>query len=279
MGAGGHSLTSKSLTAPRRDAAPKGVRHCATRAPEGRNVVPEIVDAVTSFGSYPGKQVDWSLEALLGILQENGVDRALSLSLKGVYYDFEEGNDETLAVSREHPVIVPVATIDPRRHLGCIDEVGRRAEQGFRVFRFFPTEQGWPWDFLPFRNLLRELAKYDVRLMLPVAGNGAITALFDPLEAHAPGVRTLLTGVTYSNLAELLAALEATDRLYTDVHMMDSPNALELIADEVGVERIIFGSNSPEREFRSALNVVTYASLSEADKRKVLAKNVEAFLA
>ncbi|MGD8238068.1 MAG: amidohydrolase family protein [Armatimonadota bacterium] len=240
--------------------------------------MPEILDAVTSFGAYPGKQVDWSLEALLGVLQQNGVGRALSLSRKGVYYDFEEGNDETLAVTREHPAIMPVATIDPRRHLGCIAEVGRRVEQGFRVFRFFPAEQGWPWNFLPFHNLLRELAGCDVRLMLPVSGNGAITAVHDALKAHAPDLPVLLIGVTYSNLAELIAALRATDRLYTDVHMMDSPNALELIADEAGVERLIFGSNSPERELRSALNVVTYSSLSDADKRKVLAENAEAFL-
>jgi predicted TIM-barrel fold metal-dependent hydrolase len=241
--------------------------------------MPGMFDAVTAFGSYPGKQVDWSLETLLGILRDNGVGRALSLSLKGVYYDFEEGNDETLAVSRHHEAIVPVATIDPRRHLGCIEEVGRRVEQGFRVFRFFPTTQGWPVEFLPLRNLLRELARFDVRLMLPVSGNGAITAVLDALDACAPALPVLLIGVSYANLAELLAALKASDRLYTDVHMMDSPNALEIIADEVGVERIIFGSNSPEREFRTALNVVTGSTLSEADKHKVLSSNIEAFLA
>lgn len=240
--------------------------------------MPEIFDAVTSFGSYPGKAVDWSLETLLGILRDNGVSRALSLSLKGVYYDFEEGNDETLEVSRRHEAIVPVATIDPRRHLGCIEEVGRRVAQGFRVFRFFPADQGWPVGFLPFGNLLQELAQHDVRLILPVSGNGAITAVLDVLDQYAPAVPALLIGVNYSNLAELIAALKASDRLYTDVHLLDSPNALEIIADAVGVERIIFGSNSPEREFNSALNVVTYSTLSEADKQKVLAGNVAAFL-
>jgi len=241
--------------------------------------MPDILDAVTTFGSYPGKQVDWSLETLLGILRDNAVRSALSLSLKGVYYDFEEGNDETLAASREHEAIVPVATIDPRRHLGCIEEVGRRVQQGFRVFRFFPTQQGWPVDFLPFRNLLRELSQHDVRLAFPVSGNGAITALLDVLDAYAPALPALLIGVSYANLAELLAALHASDRLYADVHMMDSPNALEIIADEVGVERIIFASHSPEREFRTALNVVTGSTLSEAEKAEVLSANLEALLA
>ncbi len=240
--------------------------------------MPGIFDAVTSFGSYPGKQVDYSLDTLLEILRDNGVDRALSLSLKGVYYDFEEGNDETLAASQEHEAIIPVATIDPRRHIGCMEEVARRVEQGFRVFRFFPADQGWPVDFLPFRNLLRELAKHDVRLIFPASGNGAVTALFDVLAAHAPGAPALLTGVSYANLAELIAALKASDRLYADVHMLNSPNALELIAEEAGIERIVFGSGSPAREFLTALNVVTASTLSEADKQRILSENAEAFL-
>ncbi|MFQ6099388.1 MAG: hypothetical protein ACE5O2_16770, partial [Armatimonadota bacterium] len=134
-----------------------------------------IVDVLTTFGACPGRRADWSLDSLLSILDRHGVGKALSLSLKGVAYDFSEGNDETLQVSRRHPVIEPVATIDPRRHFGCVEEVSRRVEQGFRVFRFFPTEQGWPINFLPFRRLLERLAEHDVRLILPIAGPGSAT--------------------------------------------------------------------------------------------------------
>ena len=42
-----------------------------------------LCDATTCFGASPAKRADWSLATLLAILEEQGVERALTLSLQG----------------------------------------------------------------------------------------------------------------------------------------------------------------------------------------------------
>jgi predicted TIM-barrel fold metal-dependent hydrolase len=235
-----------------------------------------IVDAVTTFGACPGRDVDWSLETLLSLLDRHGVEKAFSLSLKGIHYDFEEGNDETLQASKRHPVLEPVATIDPRRHLGCADEIAKRVDQGFRLFGFFPSEQGWPLNFLPFRRLLEHLAEHDVRLLLPAAGAGTPTLIHDTLAGYE--IPTLLTGAGYSIMAELMAVLQANPRFHTDLHLLDTHDGVDLLAAEVGVERLMFGSDVPQRYFESALGLVTASHLSGEAKQAILRENALRFL-
>jgi predicted TIM-barrel fold metal-dependent hydrolase len=234
-----------------------------------------IVDAVTTFGSCPGRDVDWSLDALLSLLDRHGVEKAFSLSLKGIHYDFEEGNDETLQASKRHGVLEPVATIDPRRHLGCADEVRKRVDQGFRLFGFFPSEQGWPVNFLPFRRLLERLAEHDVRLVLPAAA-GVPTLIHDTLAGYE--IPTLLTGAGYSMMAELIAVLQANPTFYTDLHLLDTHDGVDVLAAQVGVERLVFGSDVPQRYFESALGLVTASHVSDAAKRAILRENALRFL-
>jgi len=235
-----------------------------------------LLDATTSFGSSPAKRADWSLPTLLTILEKHGVERALTLSLRGKYYDFTSGNVETLAACRDHSILRPVATIDPRRYLGCLDEVARSAEAGCVAFRFFPDHQGWPLEWLPFLEIAEAIARADLPVILPGGAPGNITLagrLLSPL-----GLRVLFLGVGYGNMAEALAALRAHPAFYFDTHLMDTPEALEVLCRDGGEERVVFGSNAPERYFESALNILQAADLSVDQRKAISGGNLRRFL-
>jgi len=235
-----------------------------------------LLDATTSFGSSPAKRADWSLPTLLAIVEKHRVERALTLSLRGKYYDFASGNIETMAACRDHPVLSPVATIDPRRYLDCLETVARCAEAGFVAFRFFPDHQVWPLEWLPFLEIAEAIARVGLPVILPGGAPGSITLagrLLAPL-----GLRVLFLGVGYANMAEALTALKVYPTFYFDTHLMDTPEALEVLCRGGGEERVVFGSNAPERYFESALNMLQAAELSADQRQAISGGNLRRFL-
>ena len=230
-----------------------------------------IIDINTFFGPSDRANVKWTLDDLLRLVDQYEIERALTLSLRGVYYDFVAGNTDTLQVCRQHPELVPVATIDPRRYMECADEVQRCVDEGVRVFRFFPDVQGWPMDHLHFLHLCEQIADAGAAIMVPGGANGMPSAAARLLGEM--GTPVVVLGVSYNTFAELLAAMDASEDIYCDGHLFDTPGAYELVREVGGEHRAMFGSGIPERYFASAYFMVKYAELSDEERDAILYAN------
>lgn len=235
-----------------------------------------MIDACTLFGSWSTRKADTSLDALLRIMADHQVDRFLSLSTTGVFYEYEEGNQETLQHSKRHPQIIPVATVDLRKYFGGKHIVARLRDQGFAALRLFPDLQGWPLQYEPFHAILAELAHTQMPLILPAAGLGAITQAARLAEPH--GVPLILSGVNYSHLAEALAVMQRSKTVFVETSLLDTPDGYELFVREVGADRLLFGSNAPLHYFSSAFLTLQRAQISPTDKRLILGRNIERLL-
>lgn len=236
-----------------------------------------IVDCNTVVGFFPRRHVDTTPQALLSIMDKYGVVRALCISTTGIFYDYRRGNEETLAIARNsNNRLLPVATVDPRQYLNCAEEIERRARQGWRLFRFFPDYQGWPLNFAPFREIVHQLNELQLAWMIPVQSLGAATQIADMVaDLQTP---VIFTRVSYSNLGEVLCVMKGMPHIYVETHLLNSPDAFEVVAATVGVERLIFGSFAPLHYFASAYMPLQYSSLSDDDKRKVLVENIRVVL-
>lgn len=235
-----------------------------------------IIDMVTSFGIDPTRQTSWGVEELLAILERHEVERAFTHSLRAVRYAGPEGNDETLRVCAEHDALEPVATVDPRRYFDAHEDVRRRFEEGCRVFRFFPDVQGWPFEFLPFVKICETLAELGARVIVPASSCGEATRVAERLaDLELP---VLLIGGGYTNIGELLAVMAEFPNIYCDAHMHDSPSALEVIMAHCGEDRVMFGSDSPVREFLPPLLMARHAEITDEQRRRYLRENALAFL-
>ncbi|MGC9316952.1 MAG: amidohydrolase family protein [Armatimonadota bacterium] len=235
-----------------------------------------IIDMVTSFGTDPTRSVDWGVAELLAILERHEVERAYAHSLRAVHYAGPEGNDETLRACAEHEVLEPVATLDPRRYFDAHEEARRRFEQGCRVFRFFPDVQGWPLELLPFVKICETLAELGARAIVPARSYGEATRVAERL-AHLE-LPVLLIGGRYTNIGELLAVMAEFPNVYCDGHAQNSPYALELIMQQCGEGRVMFGSDSPMREFLPPLLMARHAEITDEQRRRYLHDNAFAFV-
>jgi predicted TIM-barrel fold metal-dependent hydrolase len=230
-----------------------------------------LFDVSTVFGVWPKRRADISLPTLRRLMREHHITRACTLSAAGIFYDFIEGNNETLAVAAAHPELTPVGTVNPCRWLGCLDEARRLIDQGVRLFRFFPQFQEWHINQAPFRKLLREaLAPAGVVLMLPA--DLGFTTIGDMAAAIPNPV--IIEAFKYSFLAEAIVVMQETANIYIETHMINSPNWVELLKAEVGVERLIFGSNAPLAYVSAATAQIEHASISAADKALIFGGNL-----
>jgi len=231
-----------------------------------------VIDANTHFGFLPHRDTDVSVDRLLASMKELGVASALTYSLKGVSYDASEGNDETYAVTRANPKLRPVATVDPRRHIGVVEEIEKRKEQGFVALRLFPEVQGWSINSALTKPIILTLARLHMPLIVSGAGSGTPTNVLRAVEnAEIP---VILTGVGYFNLAEALEVCKEHSSVYLEAQIIDPPDSLRVAVDAVGAERIVFGSNHPSCSMRASLNLIAESGLSNREKSLIFSGNV-----
>lgn len=168
-----------------------------------------------------------------------------------------------------------MGTVNPSRWIGCLDEATWLVDQGVRLFRFFPQHQEWTISQAPFRRLVEKvLAPTGVAMMIP-AGVG-FTAIGE-LAAEIPNP-VIVESFKYAALAEAAVVMQETPNVYVETHMINSPNWVELLKNEVGVDRIVFGSNAPLSYVSAATAQVVFAAVSPRDKALILGENLRPIL-
>jgi len=231
-----------------------------------------IVDANTIFGSmWPFERRDISLAKLKGEMARFGVDRALTLSAKGIFYDHIRGNDETKEVCSKDPRFIPALTVDPRPLISHDEEIEGGKLEGFKILRLFPEYQGFTIRSSHVKRIAAKAMERDLPLMVP-AREGMESVL--ELLRESKGLRIILAGVGYSEVAELLVAMEESPNLYVETRLLDSPDGIGMLVGKFGADRLIFGSGSPLGYVGSSLNLIRHAPISEAEKGAILADNI-----
>jgi predicted TIM-barrel fold metal-dependent hydrolase len=240
-----------------------------------------IVDGNALFGFWPRRRLEASLAAVVQTAAAWGVSSLAVCSIRGIFHDVARGNDETLAACRSDARLIPVATVNPLRLFGGEAEVVRTAAAGAHLFRFFPEYQGWDYRFRPFRVLLRAVrAAGGVAMVSARLGGhleaGAVSQLLTALEETR--ARCILTGIYYGNLAESIDAARGYDGLFLETHLLNGPDSLEVAADEIGPDRLIYGSGAPLHYVAASMLPLRHCRLGDEAKVAVAGGNLTRLL-
>lgn len=238
-----------------------------------------IFDACTLFGPWPRHVADLSVETLLQGMAQNKITHSLITATSGIFYDYRQGNSETLAVAKANSSqLFPVATLDPRAYPECLEEVDSRAAEGFRLFRFFPDRQEWPIRYAPFQECLKKCESVSIPIAVEIAQAGDCTALAEATASLKTPV--LLAGVTSRLLPEALAVMREDSKFYVETTHLLSPGTFETIRDTVpqGAERLVFASYAPLRYLSVSLAPILTSTLSNEDKAAALGGNLRRLL-
>lgn len=233
----------------------------------------EIIDANTIFGPWPIVRADMSVERLVKALVNHGVSKAFTLSTVGIMHNAGDGNGETLRNCADQNTLIPVATIDPRGYFGPAGMLGKIIEQGFKMFRFYPLLQDWPLDHAAFCDVLDEIEELNVPVMVQARDTGNPSAL-----ARILGNRKtifILEGISFENMAEAVSVMKKHENVMCETRELRVPGALRFLVDQVGADRIVFGSGCLRSSLASALGYVMDAEISDDAKAAIFGGNIK----
>jgi predicted TIM-barrel fold metal-dependent hydrolase len=221
-------------------------------------------------------RADMSVDRLVQALQHHGVGQALAISTLGALHNHGDGNADTLRVCKSQPMLLPVATVDPRGYFGPPGVLAKLKEQGFRMFRFFPMLQEWRLDHAAFCDILDEIEPLGLPVMMQARETGYPTALMKSLDGHKANF--ILEGVAFENMAETVSVMRKHENVLLDTRELKVPGALRFVVDQIGADRIIFGSGCLRSSLASSLSYVTESEITDEQKASILAGNIKRLL-
>lgn len=236
----------------------------------------EIIDANAIFGPWPIVRADMPIERLITAMSNHGVSRALAVSTVGALHNHGDGNAETLKLCSEQPALIPVATIDPRGYFGATGMVEKLKEQGFRLLRFFPELQGWSLDHAAFLDILDEASSANMPIMVQTRNTGNPTVMARSLNGRP--LITILEGVSFENMAEAVSVMRKNESIITDTRELRVPGALRFLVDQVGADRVVFGSGCLGSSLAAALGYINDAEISDENKAQIFGGNIKRLL-
>ncbi|MEV1240870.1 amidohydrolase family protein [Nonomuraea sp. NPDC050022] len=137
---------------------------------------------------------------------------------------------------------VPVGVVDLRDPVGAGHEMDRLAAAGVRAVRLFPDEQGVEPGFPSVRHVARRAARLDMTVLT----GGDVRRFWQPfagLEA-----RVVFLDTHFYHLGDFLVAAADEPGFHTSTRLLNSPDALETVAAELGADRLLYGSRTPHYE-------------------------------
>ncbi len=235
----------------------------------------EWIDANTFFGTWYRRRLDVPPAELVRLLKEAGTARALTLSLAGPLLEAAEGNELTRLACIQHRELIPFGTVDPRVYTGG-EAVKRLCELGCAAVRLTNGMNGYALEASTVEIILKECAEDDVTAFVDVAGHGQPTAI--ERLAEGTGCRIVLCGMHHVLLAEAVACMKRSPRLYLETSRLNTPDAVRIVCREVGPDRVCFGSGAPFNYAACARMVAEHQVLDGEELAWVASKTVLSLL-
>lgn len=233
----------------------------------------QIVDVSGHFGAVPFAHQSWTSAQVVARASAVGITQTYVVSLTGVYHEAGMGNADAHAAAGDHKSLTAAAVVDPRSGPRAIEQVEQSIDSGVRLFRVFRGAQGdWPPTESTFLEIVKRIGAAGLVLMANL-GNpiGEITEHMDAIGDL--DIATIFANVTYATLGEALTVMRTDSRVHLESHRLCRPDTLELIAAEVGADRVLFGTSGPPFNALAALHLVEHANVPAPDRRLMLSGN------
>ncbi|HEX4815028.1 MAG TPA: amidohydrolase family protein [Nonomuraea sp.] len=201
------------------------------------------LDVDVLVGAYPDRDgPPGTADSVLETLARHRIRGAAVASLRAALFDTRSGNDEVLALAAAAPRVTPVGAVDLRDPIGAVRELDRLAAAGAGAVRLFPDEQGVQAGF----PSVRHVAGHAARLGLTVLTGGDVRAFWQPFAGL--GATVVFLDTHFYHLGDFLVAAADEPGFHTSTRLLNSPDALELAAAELGADRLLYGSRAPHCE-------------------------------
>lgn len=235
-----------------------------------------IIDINTVYGPDGSSNLESTKVKLEDYLQKNGISSAFTLNTYGIYHNYIDGNANTLNDCKDSSNLMPVATLDMRGFFGESSILDNIKASGFKAIKFFPNIQNWQLDNMVFEEVLNMNNITKLPLIINASEFGDITKLNNVLSNFDYPI--ILSKVSFTNLSEAICIMKKYSNVLIETSNFKIHFVLDKVIDTVGVDRVVFGSNSLEYLAKVAIDYINSASISDSDKEAIFYSNIKKFI-
>ena len=258
-------------------------------------------DANSALGEWPSRRVNSLtlqdrpalVRQRLALMDKRGIRRAAVSLLEGVFLkDSSVANQDLHDLVAGQDRLLPVYTLDPlfpawREHLEqCVRDFG--LARGTGALRIVHSYHGYSLDHPALDALLAAVAPLDVPVLLPVQMEDArlhqpampvpdlAPAAVAALVNRWPQVRWIVTTAIYAQVNAIAAQLGPAARCWFDIARVQGPvDDVRRLVSEVGLQRLVFGTNLPLHVAESAILELADAHLPPEQDATIRYQNAE----
>jgi predicted TIM-barrel fold metal-dependent hydrolase len=260
-----------------------------TRAKDGLPIEDQIViDAHAHFtkeGSQGATRVFMNDADITAVVERNarlGVDITAASPWTGIWTDYELGNADTAEGLKKFPkAFAGYAVLDPN-YIEDWDAALKYCYEDNRMMGLKPyhPRQGLPYNHEGYTPWWEYGNKHHMFAKMHPSDN--FVAEIHDLATRYPNVNFLLahSGWTWKHCREHVELARTYPNCFCEITFTSVTNGtIEWMVQEVGSEKVIYGSDAPMRDPFPQFGWVAYADISEQDKRNILGLNMEKIIA
>jgi predicted TIM-barrel fold metal-dependent hydrolase len=227
------------------------------------------------WNSIPGAA--WDDEALVRVLRQTGVEKAMLSSVAAVLTDLLAGNLVTQAAIEKHEMLYGYIYVDARRVDDSLAQVeSLRTHPKFLGLKSRDDYHGLPYNGPAYRRIFAGVAEPRLPALLHTFSVRSIESALDlAADYPAPLILTHMGGSEWRGCERLLGR-EIPRNVYLDpVSSFSEPGKYELALALVGPDNLLFGTDCTLFHPCLSIGAIESSTLTEEVKRKLYWENAE----
>ncbi|MCC7497096.1 MAG: amidohydrolase family protein [Bryobacterales bacterium] len=211
-----------------------------------------------------------------------GIDRAVITSTRSLFVSWPDGNQEARQAAAARPErLIAFAVAGPGELSHSLDAHRLELDNTVRGVRLFPQFHTYHLLYEPFVDLLCEQAaalRIPVQLPLRVLMNWGMPMLdlgwMAAIVGRHPATPWILSGLNYFHELRVgLALMRRYPTVYLETSCIQGFDAIRKVVEEVGSDRLLFGTGLPLQNAAAGMAKVCHARISDAGREAVLGGN------
>jgi len=231
-----------------------------------------VLDVHNHLGFEQGSQIlEHESDGIIHTMDRMGIDAVCVSYSPGIRGDWKWGNDQTLAACAKYPGrILGYAVPTPFYEYDLTPYF--QGNTGFAGIKIHGNVQAETPENHPNYAPAFELAN---KLGLPVLFHAWMTYEIDraaDVAKNYPNLKVILghSGLTYAR-ENAVAACKKYENIYCDTAISAAHDgSIEWLVDQIGVDRVVYGSDMTFFDCVHTLGKIALAKLSDDDKEKIL---------
>ncbi|MBI3579695.1 MAG: amidohydrolase family protein [Ignavibacteriales bacterium] len=248
------------------------------------------IDCYAMIGKRGPKDVEaaYETETLIDEMEWCGIHGALVAHSTAKEYDPIYGNRMLLRELKKSNRLYGVWAVMPhhtREFPKPKDVIQEMRDNDIRAAKMYPRVHRYPFTYDFCGDLLRELEKHEILLMLEGGhmynpdifepSNQVLLSDLDALLTRFPNLNVLLQGSRWESTRYVYPLMMKHKKLHIELSAHQGNRAIEVFTEWYGVERILFGTGALEKSPGAAKAFVDYCTLNDNQKQTIAASSIQ----